>query len=185
MDRRRGHTMTTPRECAELVQLALAGRKDAFVWLVELYQNVVYGLAYQNAPNPSDAEDIAQEAFLRAYRDLRKLRKPDRFGQWVCGIAVNVAREKTRARRITVPLDSIPEPAAENPTEPREEETRLLAKVAALPEKYRVPLTLHYAGNMKYREIGRTIGISDITARSRVHRARAMLKAMMDSDAGT
>jgi len=100
--------MTAPAEQAELVRLALAGNKDAFVELIELHKDMVFGLAYQNSPDASEAEDTAQEAILRAYRDLRKLRAPERFGQWLYGITINVARERMRTSKLTVPLESAP-----------------------------------------------------------------------------
>jgi len=172
----------TPTEQAELVRLTLAGNKDSFVELVELHKDVVYGLARQNSPSPSDAEDIAQEAFLRAYRDLRKLKNPERFRPWLYGITIRVAREKHRRRPSTVPLDSVPEPAAAAPTVPDPEEARLLGQLATLPEKYRIPLTLHYLGGRRYGDIAQTLGVPESTARSLVHRARAMLLDLMEHD---
>jgi RNA polymerase sigma-70 factor (ECF subfamily) len=175
--------MTASEESAHLVRLTLAGDKAAFVRLVELHANVVYGLARQNAPVPAEAEDIAQESFLRAYRDLRKLRKAEQFCPWLYGITLNVARERRRKGARTVPLDSVPEPAApEEQSAPSTRESQLLAQVASLPEKYRVPLTLHYLKGMKFREIGEALDIEETTARSLVHRARAKLLAMSPED---
>ena len=162
----------------QLVRSALAGDSDAFTQLITMYQKVVFALAYQRYLDRNEAEDIAQDTFLRAYRDLRRLRKPALFGKWLYGIALNVIRERYRKRKPTVPLESIPEPAAAPPPPPddAERQRQLLAAVAELPPLYRVPLTLHYAQGLGYRRIGEQLGITESSARSRVHRARALLR---------
>ena len=165
-----------PAQTQNLVQLALAGDKDAFGALVEAHQRTAFALAYQRTSNKADAEDITQEAFLRAYKYLARLRKPALFGKWLFTMVINVARERRRAHKPTVPLESIPERAGHNvdPTE-RAAMADLLAKVAKLPTKYRLPLALRYAEGLKYNEIARRLDIRESSARSRVHRARAML----------
>jgi RNA polymerase sigma-70 factor (ECF subfamily) len=164
------------------VRLTLAGDKNAFRELVVRYQNVVFALALQHTADKSEAEDIAQESFLRAYRDLGKLRKQESFGNWLFGITLNVAREGARRRVVTIPLQSVPETALpRDDSLPRQAESENIhILVAKLPEEYRVPLTLHYVNNLKYAEIGRILGLGEVTARSRVHRARAMLKEMIE-----
>ncbi len=177
--------MMTPEKTAELVQKTLEGDRSAFVELVKEHRGVVFAIARQHTRYGSQIEDAAQEAFLRAYRDLRKLRRPALFGKWLYGVALNVAREQARAVKPSVPLESIPEPAAEK-TDPGEEQKkeRLVAMVADLPDKYRVPLTMHYAGKLKYEEIGQSLGIVVSTARSLVHRARAMLRERLEKETG-
>lgn len=168
---------------AELVRKALDGDRSAFAELVATHQNAVFALACQHAPDRTEAEDITQEAFLRAYRDLRKLRKLERFTAWVYGIALNVAREQTRKAKPLIPLESIPEPpapAANN--EAQRKEQRLFALVAALPAKYRVPLTMRYVQALAYNAIGEALGVAEPTARSLVHRARAMLLERMERE---
>ncbi|MBA4388014.1 MAG: hypothetical protein C0404_08540 [Verrucomicrobia bacterium] len=162
-----------------LVEKTLAGDKEAFVELVNRFQRLVFGLARQHSAGQADTEDIAQESFLRAYRDLRKLRVPASFGNWLGSIAVRVALEKGRTAGRTIPLGSIPEPQAAGVgggDVARDE--KLLAMVRELPEQYRIPLTLHYVGRRKYAEIARELGENESTVRSLVHRARAMLREM-------
>lgn len=166
-----------PFVIAQLVQQTLAGNKDAFCSLVETHQQAAFALAYQQSPTRADAEDITQEAFLRAYKQLGNLRKPALFPKWVYSIVMNVARERRRGQRPTVPIDAIPETAGAN-MDPAERAAiqDLLSQIAELPEKYRVPLTLRYAKGLKYREIAQQLGIRETAARSRVHRARALLR---------
>jgi len=164
-------------ETGQLVRQALAGDGDAFGVLIENHQRVAFALARQQAPIRADAEDITQEAFLRAYKHLGRLKKPELFAKWLYSIVINVARERRRAQRHTVPIESIPEIAGPN-VDPAERAAmrELLTKVAELPGKYRVPLTMRYAEGLKYSEIGRILGVRETGARSLVHRARAMLR---------
>lgn len=162
----------------ELVRRTLAGDKDAFVVLVNSVVRVVFGLARQHVP-PSDVEDVAQEAFLRAYRDLAKLKNPAQFKSWVCGIAVRVGQETARSgkRATTVPAQSPDVPAGEDPAS-----EKMVRLMAGLPEKYRVPLTMHYAGHMKYGDIALELGENESTVRSLVHRGRAMLREQWNKE---
>ena len=143
---------------------------------------MVFALAFQHTLHPAEAEDVAQETFLRAFRDLARLRDPNRFPAWLYGIALNVIREFSRGRDTAVPLDFAPEPAAEAPDlEERHRQEAVLAGVARLPEKYRIPLTLHYVDGLPYSEIGLTLDMPETTARSLVHRAREMLAVILSS----
>ena len=165
---------------ARLVEAALSGDKLSFSLLVDKHQQIVISLARQRTLNSSDAEDIAQETFLRAYRDLRKLRQPERFASWLYRIAINVAHEWNRKNRRVLPLEIDPaSPASSENPEEEHRRARLLTLVAELPEKYRVPLTLHYVKNMKYEEIAELLGLNESTARSHVHRAKAMLRSKL------
>ena len=177
--------MAERKDVGQLVQRTLAGEKDAFAELVKAHENLAFSLAYQHLRNQSDAEDIAQEAFLRAYRDLHKLRDPALFGKWFCGIVLNVVKEKSRGRKPSVPLHLVGDIAAQQ-AEPdeRAKVDMLLGMIARLSDDYRVPLTLHYVQGLQYREIGDALGISEVTARSRVHRARAMLRKALGAKRG-
>ena len=158
---------------ADLICLVLEGDAEAFVEVVRKYQNTIFSLAYQRTLNRADAEDVAQEAFLRAYRNLRKLRKPELFGRWLYGIALNVTRESIRARRPEVTLKAIAEPAVRPEDRLRDD---LLAMVGSLSDKYRLPVTMHFVDGLGHREIAKVLNLRESTVRSRVHRAKAMLK---------
>jgi len=166
-----------PAVTGQLVRQTLAGDKDAFGNLVAAYRQVAFALARQQVPGRADAEDIVQEAFLRAYKQLAGLKNPNLFAKWLYSIVINVAREKRRRDRPTVPLESIPEiPGRTVDSAEKAAMQELLAQVAGLPPKYRVPLTLRYAGGLKYGEIAQQLGIGETAARSRVHRARKLLR---------
>jgi RNA polymerase sigma-70 factor (ECF subfamily) len=158
---------------ADLVERVLEGQTEAFTELITKYQNSVFSLAYQKALDRAEAEDIAQEAFLRAYGQLRRLKNRDSFGWWLCGIVRNISREHARAHGPERPLESIVEPQAP-PRDRRRDE--LLSLVGELPEKYRLPLTLHFVEQIDYGRIAEILGIKETSVRSRVHRAKAMLR---------
>ncbi len=162
---------------ADLVHLTLNGQNDSFAGLVTKYQNTVFNLAYQKSQNRAEAEDIAQEVFLRAYQDLRKLRKPGLFGRWLYGIALNVSRERARVQKPEALLEAIV--ASEAPSDDAAQE-RLLRLVGELPDKYRLPLTLYFVDGLSHRQIGERLGMAEPTARSRVHRAKAMIREMSE-----
>jgi len=82
----------------ELVSQTLTGNQDAFGKLVRRYQGLVFGLAYHRVKNAQDAEDIAQDAFLSAYINLKQLRKPEKFGSWLRQIATNLCRAYQQRR---------------------------------------------------------------------------------------
>ncbi len=164
---------TKPRSDAELVSASVEGDQNAFEGLVNRYQNVVFSLARQRTTDLAQAEDVTQEVFLRAYRDLRKLRSPQKWGKWLYGIALNVTREQARIRRPEVSLESIVEPKA---APEQRVHRQLLSLIGTLPDKYRLPLTLHYVDTIPYAQIGRMLGIRESSARSRVCRAKAMLR---------
>ena len=98
-----------------LVRRTLCGDKSAFALLVERYQGVVYRIAYREVGNHHDAEDIAQEAFLKAYRKLKTLKDPRVFPSWLYAITVNLCKSwwRKRKRRVeTIELSKAPlEPA--------------------------------------------------------------------------
>ena len=112
-------------------------------------------------------------AASRAYRRLRRLKNPDSFGWWLYGIVRNVSREMARAHKPERPLDSIGEPQA-RPADGRRDE--LQALIGELPDKYRLPLTLYFVEQVDYARIAGMLGIKEASVRSRVHRAKAMLR---------
>ena len=170
----------TPLDDAELVKQSLAGDKDAFGVLVRRHQDVVFCLVYQRLRDRAEAEDACQEAFLRAYRNLPKLRSPTRFASWLYSIGINAAREHLRRRRPMIPFADVPEPEVSRPEEPAEERVdEVLEALGKLAPKYRIPLTLRYVRGLKYEEIAAVLHIAAVSVRSRVHRAKVMLRAKL------
>ena len=87
---------TAERNDADLVADSLGGRRDAFRQIVERYQTLVCSLAYSATGNVSQSEDVAQETFISAWKDLRLLRQPDKLRAWLCGIVRNKIHRSRR-----------------------------------------------------------------------------------------
>ena len=150
-----------------------------FERMVETHQHRIFGFALSLSGNPSDAEEIAQDAFIRAHRALAEY-DADRIRElkvsaWLHRIALNVFRNRIRRRlRETVPLEAIAEPHA-NGLGP-EELHDLRDAVHRLPARYREAVVLRHVQGFNYDEIAAVLGVPSGTAKSDVHRGLAILK---------
>ena len=150
-----------------------------FEQMVETHQHRIYGFALNLSGNTADAEEIAQDAFVRAHRaltgyDADRVREL-KVSAWLHRIALNVFRNRVRRRlRETVPLDSVAEPRA-NGLGP-EELHHLRSAVLGLPARYREAIVLRHIQGFNYDEIAEVLGVPVGTAKSNVHRGLAILK---------
>ena len=170
----------------------LAGDVLGFEQIVRYYGTMVFSLAARLV-GPSDAEDVVQETFLRAYHGLAKFRVESSLKTWLYAIALNRARARMgtlgRLRAMFVPgrsreddpfasLDDAADPAA-SPEENavlKERRTRLRAAIRALPEEFRTAVLLRDLEGLSYEEVAEVLGIPIGTVRSRLARGRALLK---------
>lgn len=167
------------------VDQAMAGDTAAFSSLVEAYHRPVYNLAYRMLGNSVEAEDAAQEAFIRAYTRLDTYDPSRKFSSWMLSIASHYCIDVLRRRRVTLlSIEELPpmlDVAMPRSTHPEQAVAR--AQVAdqvqqlldTLPEHYRTPVILRYWYDMTYREIAETMGVTESTIKTRLHRARAKL----------
>lgn len=164
-----------------LVDAARAGSDDAFGKLVVRYRAPVVRLAYRLTRDADEANDIAQDAFLRAYRRLPEFR-PDRpFSRWLFVIARNASLDAIRRRRrAAVYVESEErQPAAAGPEElalQSDEASRVHAALGSLPPKYRDVLELYYISGLRYREIALALGIPIGTVKTYISRAKRRLR---------
>ena len=158
---------------AHLVGDVLSGRREAFSALVRRYLPAVHALAFAQTGNHTDADDVTQETFLKAYRSLHTLRDTRKFGGWLAAIGKNKARSLVRQRQrraeVSLPSDSA---AAAPDIEARELRELLKHQVELLAEPQRDVLLLHYFAGMTAREIGQLTGISKYAVQKRLQRAR-------------
>lgn len=167
---------------ARLVTQALAGSEAAYEQIVRRYQRPVTALIARIVADPALAEDLAQEAFVKAYRNLSAFDTTRRLSSWLFRIAHNTALDALRrVRTRVVPLDA-PDSAAdlEAPADPDPVERRALADaldraMARLRPEFRAAMTLRYDEGLSFEEIAHVMAIPEATARSHVHRARKEL----------
>ncbi len=166
------------------VKAAMRGDQTSFACLVDQYKAPVYNLAFRMLGNPEDAEDAAQETFLRAYSRLRSYDPARKFSSWLLSITAHHCIDQLRRRRFSwVPIDIVdsldwlwsdtaqPEQTAID-GEDRAEVRRLLH---LLPAKYRLVLVLRYWHDMSYQEIAQITKMTEAAVKTRLHRAREML----------
>ena len=173
----------------QLIYRVLAGDEEAFTALVRKYQKSVHALAWRKIGDFHIAEEIAQDTFLQVYKNLATLRNPNQFAGWLYVIASNLCKRWHQGRKPAMQsLEDIPVTQIEESSykryvsDQREMEVmehrheivkELLEK---LPESERTVVTLHYLGEMTTKEIGKFLGVSVNTIKSRLRRARERLQ---------
>jgi len=175
----REKTEVTPE--AALVDRILAGDTQAFADVVRRWQGPLINMAWRYCRDRARAEEMAQEAFIRAWRGLRSWRRESSFSTWLFSVAANVYRnELKRIPSVHLSLDEAPEPSepfvhdAVLAEAARDETVR--RAVLALPEKYREPTILFYFHEMDLAAAAATMGIPEGTMKARLSRARAILR---------
>ncbi len=174
----------------ELISRVRVGDQDAFALLVDRYKRQVYNLAYRLLGNPNDAEDAAQETFVRAYTRLATYEPDGRFGAWLSAICSHWCIDTMRARRRrvqTVALGKVPESDRFISQVDGPEDVALMADsrdevqrwLESLPPQYRTVLTLRYFQDLSYAEIADVLDEPVSTVRMRLFRARAMLQQVV------
>ncbi len=175
----------------ELIDHILGGRHEDFHGLIAPYRRGVYLAAYDILQTVADAEEVAQETFLKAFRALRGFRRESQFSTWLFRIAVNEARMRLRRRR-EVSLEAVFPDDEEGDYSPtmladwreipsdallREETRRLVREaIAALPERYREIITLRDVNGLNVAETAEILGISVGNTKVRLLRARLLLR---------
>lgn len=168
------------------LEQARRGDKNAFGQLIEAYQGPVYNLAYRMLGNSGEAEEAAQEAFIRAYTRLDSYDPAHKFSTWLLSITSNYCIDQIRKRRavflsIDEPLPPHPALHSDNNKGPeaqylaQEREQMVQSLMSALPEEYRQAVVLRYWYDMSYEEIAEAQQTSVSAVKSRLFRARRIL----------
>ncbi len=164
----------------DCVRLCLDGHPEAFRELVERYQGPLLAYLGGRLGDAERAEEAAQEAFVRSYFALSRLRKPGSFFPWLCGIGERVAKEAGRrlARDKGAPVD-LGEVRGNDPGGPGRD-LDLEAAVAALAPPYRDVVLLRFYGGLSCNEVGERLGLKLGTVTKRLSRAYAMLREKLE-----
>ena len=171
------------------VEKVLAGDTSAFEALVRRWQGPLVNLAYRFCRDRGRAEDMAQEAFLRAYRALSTWRRDAAFSTWLFALAVNVYRSELRRIPATVGLDAIAErglAAMERCAREDEQDREWLVRraVQSLPPKYRDAVILFYFHERDIPAAAQSLGLPVGTVKTRLSRARDLLRRKLASLGG-
>jgi RNA polymerase sigma-70 factor, ECF subfamily len=172
----------------ELIRAILQGNRDLYHELIRPHERTIYLTAYSLLRDEADAEDVAQEAILKAYRALATFRGASRFGTWLVSIVCNEARGKLR-KNSRVYIESYEEEVEVTPallTDWREipseslERKELVEKIEdaikELPSTYREVFVLRDRDELGIHEIAEILGITENLVKVRLHRARMMLQ---------
>lgn len=178
----------------KIIESCLLGNTQMFSRLIDNYKNMVYNLAYRMSNNSQEAEDISQEAFLRAYQSLARFNPSYKFSTWLYQITLNIIRDKFKRKEIdSVSLDTPietddseyylqPADFTNNPEQiiAQKENLRVIQQaILSLPLKYREVIVLRHLQDLSYIEIVNILKLPTGTVKVRLYRAREQLKKIL------
>ncbi|MDM5318333.1 RNA polymerase sigma factor SigW [Fictibacillus sp. b24] len=176
---------------ANMVTQVKKGDQEAFEGIVDLFKDKIYRHCFRMVGNGHEAEDLAQETFLRAYRNISKYNNEYKFSTWIFRIATNLCIDRLRKKKPDYYLDaevpgtdganmysqlSTEEPLPEEVVTENEQWNELQAEIMKLPEKYRTAILLKYVEDLSLEEISQIMDIPVPTVKTRIHRGREALK---------
>lgn len=179
--------MLAPAQLEELVDRTRQGDAEAFTALVSAFERSIFALALQKVGHPEDAQDVAQEAFLEAFRTLDKLRTPAAFPGWLRKITLSHAYQRLRRREerpeflagagTRSPLEEIAGGRDAFPDiDPHELPGIVLRAISRLPEAYQLPLMLRYMEKLTPQEMAQELEMNANTVRVTLHRGSTLLR---------
>ncbi|WP_129633294.1 sigma-70 family RNA polymerase sigma factor [Candidatus Oscillochloris fontis] len=176
-------------EEALITRRAKSGDQAAFADLVNRYTGALYNQAYRMLGNAQEAEDAVQEVFLRAYRRLDTYDSSRRFVTWLLTIGSNYCIDRLRRRRMNwLTLDDVAFWLTSNEAGPErralesEQQDTVQQALQTLPEGYRSVTFLRYWHDLSYLEIAEMLNLTEATVKTRLHRARKMLRHVLCTD---
>jgi RNA polymerase sigma-70 factor (ECF subfamily) len=170
----------------ELVERCRRGEVGAFEELVDRYKNLVFGMIMRAFPDRSQAEDLAQDVFLRIHRGLPYFRGEARLSTWIYRIVANVCTQD-RGRGVSVSLDDanarVSTPAAaDRHADDLELRDRLEKAIAQLPPQYRLLIAAHYLRGVQYEELAEAMKMPLGTVKTQLYRAKRQLRMLLETD---
>lgn len=181
------HTTMSPaaNSDADLVAASLSGNRDAFGHIVSRYQSLICSLAYSATGSLGASEDLAQETFVSAWKNLSSLREPEKLRAWICSIARNLTnnwlrkqgREPSHRAESLEEISETPAPAPQprDATISHEEQAILWRSLERIPETYREPLVLFYREHQSIEAVAQQLELSEENVRTRLSRGRKLL----------
>lgn len=184
-----GLNMSKRYDDETLIRYCLSGDEKAFAFLVHKYKDLVQAYTCQKVRNYNDAQDITQETFIRAYRNLGKLRQPHNFRSWLYTIASNECNRhlsrKIRYEQQRFGLEDANRAALESSADvsrtPTDWQIDLEEAMKSLPEDSRIAISMFYMSDCSIKEISEYLGVSINTVKSKLRRTRQKLGNMLES----
>ena len=174
----------------KVLESCLNGDTSAFETIVHQYQSLVCAITYSTVGQVEESEDLAQQVFVNAWKNLKQLKDTRKFKFWLLSITRNVIRDsfKKRNRDVMNQATSFEDTDitthSTNPSDPliaREQQAVVTQALLQIPESYREPLVLFYRQEQSIREVAEALGLSEDTVRTRLHRGRKMIKEQVAS----
>lgn len=169
----------------DLVLQSLSGSREAFARIVEQYQSLICSIAYSATGSLCQSEDVAQETFVIAWRELPRLREPQKLRSWLCSIARSVISKVSRQQRrepthAAEPIDTAGEAVATEPIPSerainREEEMILWRSLERIPDIFREPLVLFYREQQSVADVAEKLELTEDAVKQRLSRGRKVL----------
>ena len=181
----------------KIIESCLLGNTQIFSRLIDNYKNMVYNLAYRISNNPHEAEDISQEAFLRAYQSLARFNPSYKFSTWLYQITLNIIRDKFKRKEIDytsldAPVETDDSEFYSQPTDLTDNPEQIIAQkenlqaiqkaIYSLPVKYREVIVLRHLQDLSYIEIANILKLPQGTVKIRLYRAREQLKKILENN---
>lgn len=168
----------------DIVKKIKDGSREEFEKLVELYKNRVFSMAYSYTKNYSEAQDLAQDIFVKVYKGINTFKFDSKFSTWLYKVATNVCIDWTKKRRIKFVNDSqtVIENLEDDEKSPQqkillsEQNKDIYESIKRLPEKYKKVINLYHFANLSYNQISDILEIPVKTVETRLYRGRKKLK---------
>ncbi|MGA2915391.1 MAG: RNA polymerase sigma factor [Sedimentisphaerales bacterium] len=161
-----------------LIEQCLDGKPDEFRHLIRRYQTAVTAYLTSKLGNRTDAEEVAQETFVRAYFGLKDLKNRDSFSSWLLGIATRVAKEQMRNRNQLVDMDLLAEQQGKE--QKAGDDFELQRAFARLPDSYREVILLRFYANQSCQQIAKSLNIPLGTVTKTLSRAYTELRRLLE-----
>lgn len=178
----------------KIIECCLLGNREEFSKLIDKYKNMVYNLTYRMCNNLDDAEDLSQEAFLRAFQSLSRFNPAYKFSTWLYQITLNIVRDRFKKKNLNclsldVPIETNDSEIyrqhsdhTNNPEEifSRKEKSKSIERaILSLPLTYREVIVLRHLQNLSYSEISSILKMPTGVIKVRLYRARQALKKIL------
>ena len=179
----------------QLIEQTLNGNQESFAELITRYKNLVYSIILRQTKDPEEANDLAQDVFLKAYKNLAKYTPEFKFSTWIMRITSNHIIDMHRKKKFeTVSFEAYTEesgvgvagttPSPEVAYLKQESTDRINKIVSSLPEMYKIPVVLYHQEGLSYQEISEKINEPISKVKNRIFRGRKLLKGLFAEEGG-